>query len=145
MAKTILVVATRQGIGLTSAVLGLYHALDRKGVKVGFHKPVMQYDIEGQDIDHSRAVLLQSSRAVGDDALGAAPANDLRRTSTSIRKILPKSADGASPTGRRGRGTRTRLCAAPAAAAPTACEPDRGSGPAQDIGPHPFLRGLGEK
>ena len=37
MAKTILVVATRQGIGLTSAVLGLYHALDRKGIKVGFH------------------------------------------------------------------------------------------------------------
>ena len=73
MAKAILVVATHPGIGLTSAVLGLYHALDRKGVKVGFHKPVMQYDVESQDVDHSRAVLLHSSRAVGDDALVIRP------------------------------------------------------------------------
>ena len=73
MAKAIFVVATHPGIGLTSAVLGLYHALDRKGVKVGFHKPVMQYDVESQDVDHSRAVLLQSSRAVGDDALVIRP------------------------------------------------------------------------
>ena len=73
MAKAILVVATHPGIGLTSTVLGLYHALDRKGVKVGFHKPVMQYDVESQDVDHSRAVLLHSSRAVGDDALVIRP------------------------------------------------------------------------
>ncbi|MDO4643049.1 MAG: phosphate acetyltransferase [Cardiobacteriaceae bacterium] len=73
MAKTILVVATRQGIGLTSTVLGLYHALDRKGVKVGFHKPIMQYDVEGQEADHSRTVLMQSSRAVIDDSLVIRP------------------------------------------------------------------------
>lgn len=73
MAKAILVVATHQGIGLTSAVLGLYHALDRKGIKVGFHKPVMQYDIEGTDTDHSRAVLIQSSRSIADEKLVIRP------------------------------------------------------------------------
>ena len=73
MAKTILVVATRQGIGLTSAVLGLYHALDRKGIKVGFHKPVIQYDVEGQEIDHSRSVLRHSARTTADDSLAIRP------------------------------------------------------------------------
>ena len=73
MAKTILVVATRQGSGLTSAVLGLYHALDRKGIKVGFHKPVIQYDVEGQEIDHSRSVLRHSARTTADDSLAIRP------------------------------------------------------------------------
>lgn len=42
MTKAILLVGTQTPTGLTSAVMGLYHALDRKGVKVGFFKPVTQ-------------------------------------------------------------------------------------------------------
>lgn len=43
MSKNILLVATHAGIGLTSTVMGVYHALDRKGVKVSFFKPILQY------------------------------------------------------------------------------------------------------
>lgn len=43
MSKTILLVGTHTGVGLTSAVMGVFHALDRKGIKVGFFKPVLQY------------------------------------------------------------------------------------------------------
>ena len=52
MSKSILLVGTYARVGLTSAALGLYHALDRKGVKNGVLKPVMQY-AKGQQSDVS--------------------------------------------------------------------------------------------
>ncbi|ADI15033.1 phosphate acetyltransferase [Truepera radiovictrix] len=42
MAQAILVVPTGQRVGLTSVAVGLVHALDRRGVRVGFCKPVAQ-------------------------------------------------------------------------------------------------------
>jgi phosphate acetyltransferase len=42
MPRTILVVPTGRGVGLTSISLGLVRALDRQGVRVGFIKPVAQ-------------------------------------------------------------------------------------------------------
>jgi phosphate acetyltransferase len=42
MAKAIFVVPTGEGAGLTSVALGLVHALDRRGIPVGFCKPITQ-------------------------------------------------------------------------------------------------------
>ncbi|QQS54729.1 MAG: phosphate acetyltransferase [Candidatus Competibacteraceae bacterium] len=42
MATAILVVPTEQRVGLTTVALGLVHALDRKGIPVGFCKPIGQ-------------------------------------------------------------------------------------------------------
>lgn len=61
MSKSILLVGTYTGVGLTSAVLGLYHALDRKGVKTGFFKPVMQY-AAGQKQDLSYDLMAKYCR-----------------------------------------------------------------------------------
>ncbi len=40
--KTILLVPTGEGVGLTSACLGLVYALECQGVKAGFVKPFSQ-------------------------------------------------------------------------------------------------------
>lgn len=61
MSKSILLVGTYARVGLTSAALGLYHALDRKGVKTGFFKPVMQY-AEGQQSDVSYDLIAKYCR-----------------------------------------------------------------------------------
>lgn len=42
MAIAILVVPTEPRVGLTTVALGLVHALDRKGIPVGFCKPIGQ-------------------------------------------------------------------------------------------------------
>ena len=42
MSRTVLVVPTGHGVGLTAACLGLLHALDQRGVDVGFLKPLAQ-------------------------------------------------------------------------------------------------------
>ncbi|WP_432498835.1 phosphate acetyltransferase [Kineococcus auxinigenes] len=42
MPRTLLVVPTGHGAGLTSTCLGLLRALDARGVRVGFHKPLAQ-------------------------------------------------------------------------------------------------------
>lgn len=53
MAKAILVVATGEGVGLTSVALGLVHALDRRGVPVGFCKPISQTPAADNQLDRS--------------------------------------------------------------------------------------------
>ena len=42
MSQAVLLVPTTSGVGLTSVVVGLIHALDRQGVSVGFCKPIAQ-------------------------------------------------------------------------------------------------------
>ena len=61
MAKTILVVPTGDGAGLTSVALGLVHALDRRGVPVGFCKPITQ--LHASDRGPERSTLLVQSFA----------------------------------------------------------------------------------
>lgn len=41
-ARSILMVPTGPGVGLTSVALGLVRALERRGLRVGFHKPIRQ-------------------------------------------------------------------------------------------------------
>ena len=40
MSRTIILIPTTTGVGLTSVSLGLVHALEQKGTKVGFLKPI---------------------------------------------------------------------------------------------------------
>ena len=68
MTKAILVVATHNGVGLTSSTMGLYHALDRQGVKVSYHKPVLQSALSAAD-DNSVRLMGQYCRGAQDGSL----------------------------------------------------------------------------
>lgn len=55
--KTLLIVPTGMGVGLTSACLGLIHALDCIGIKSGFLKPFVQSELNGDAGDQSSALM----------------------------------------------------------------------------------------
>ena len=57
MSRTIILIPTTTGVGLTSVSLGLVHALEQKGTKVGFLKPIAQ-SITGEDVlDRSTSII----------------------------------------------------------------------------------------
>ncbi|OOS00537.1 phosphate acetyltransferase [Haemophilus paracuniculus] len=57
MSRTIILIPTSTGVGLTSVSLGLVHALEQKGAKVGFLKPIAQ-PISGEDtLDRSTSII----------------------------------------------------------------------------------------
>ena len=68
MTKAILVVGTHNGVGLTSCTMGLYHALDRLGVKVSYHKPVLQ-GVLGAFEDNSVHLMAKYCRGAQDGSL----------------------------------------------------------------------------
>jgi BioD-like N-terminal domain of phosphotransacetylase len=53
--KTILLVPTGEGVGLTSACLGLIYALECQGVKAGFLKPFSQENV-ADTVDRTTAL-----------------------------------------------------------------------------------------
>lgn len=53
MAQAVFLVATKQGVGLTSVAVGLVHALDRRGVRVGFCKPIAQQHAADEQAERS--------------------------------------------------------------------------------------------
>ncbi|UYG06545.1 phosphate acetyltransferase [Halomonas sp. M4R1S46] len=55
--RTLLVVPTDAGVGLTSACLGLLRALDTLGLRTGFMKPFRQDDLNGEGPDRSSALV----------------------------------------------------------------------------------------
>ncbi len=57
MTRTLLVVPTGHGVGLTASCLGLVHALQRSGVNVGFCKPLAQPRVRGTGEDRSTALI----------------------------------------------------------------------------------------
>ena len=61
MTRTLLVAPTGHGVGLTATCLGLVHALERQGVKVGFYKPLAQPRQRGADPDRSTALVRLTS------------------------------------------------------------------------------------
>lgn len=71
--QTILLVPTEVGVGLTSAGLGLIHALDYSGIKAGFMKPFYQDD--PQDKNHN----LDSSSILATQAFGLKPPPSIPR------------------------------------------------------------------
>ncbi|MFA9500393.1 phosphate acetyltransferase [Mannheimia sp. E30BD] len=57
MSRTIILIPVSTGVGLTSVSLGLVHALEQKGSKVGFLKPIAQ-PISGEDtLDRSTTII----------------------------------------------------------------------------------------
>ncbi|QLB44649.1 phosphate acetyltransferase [Mannheimia pernigra] len=57
MSRTIILIPVSTGVGLTSVSLGLVHALEQKGAKVGFLKPIAQ-PISGEDtLDRSTTII----------------------------------------------------------------------------------------
>ncbi|QIW16240.1 phosphate acetyltransferase [Pasteurellaceae bacterium RH1A] len=57
MSRTIILIPTSTGVGLTSVSLGLVHALEQKGAKVGFLKPIAQ-PVSGEDtLDRSTSII----------------------------------------------------------------------------------------
>lgn len=57
MSRTIILIPTTTGVGLTSVSLGLVHALEQKGAKVGFLKPIAQ-PISGEDtLDRTTSII----------------------------------------------------------------------------------------
>ncbi len=57
MSRTIILIPISTGVGLTSVSLGLVHALEQKGSKVGFLKPISQ-PISGEDtLDRSTTII----------------------------------------------------------------------------------------
>ncbi|MBY4677139.1 phosphate acetyltransferase [Marinobacterium arenosum] len=60
MSQALMVVPTGLGAGLTTAVLGLFHAMDRQGIKVHFFKPIAQ-PVRGDETDDRSIEMLQPS------------------------------------------------------------------------------------
>ncbi|MEH6649743.1 MAG: phosphate acetyltransferase [Motiliproteus sp.] len=60
MTHALMLVPTGQGTGLTTAVLGLFHALERQGIKVHFFKPIAQSAADAQQNDRSVEILRRS-------------------------------------------------------------------------------------
>jgi len=78
MARTLLVVPTGHGAGLTSACLGLVRALDARGVAVGFHKPLAQPARTGDDgPDRSAALVRLTTGLAPGEPIAAAHVVDL--------------------------------------------------------------------
>lgn len=61
MTRTLLVVPTGHGVGLTASCLGLVNALQRQGVDVGFGKPLAQPRLHGLGADRSTALVTLTS------------------------------------------------------------------------------------
>ncbi|MBD0323405.1 MAG: phosphate acetyltransferase [Aldersonia sp.] len=61
MTRTLLVVPTGHGVGLTATCLGLLHGLQQNGVNVGFYKPLGQPRAQGPGVDHSTALVRLTS------------------------------------------------------------------------------------
>jgi phosphate acetyltransferase len=59
--RTLLVVPTGHGVGLTATCLGLVNALQQRGVNVGFYKPLGQPRVHGTGPDRSTALIALTS------------------------------------------------------------------------------------
>ena len=57
MSRTIILIPISTGVGLTSVTLGLINALEQKGAKVGFMKPISQPNTGEDIIDRTTAIV----------------------------------------------------------------------------------------
>ncbi|GAA6170273.1 phosphate acetyltransferase [Sessilibacter corallicola] len=63
MSHTLMLAPTGLGAGLTTAVNGLFHAMDRQGINVHFFKPIAQPTAADEGCDRSIAMLQPSCKA----------------------------------------------------------------------------------
>ncbi|MDP8034413.1 phosphate acetyltransferase [Pasteurella atlantica] len=60
MSRTIILIPTTAGVGLTSVSLGFVHSLEQKGAKVGFLKPISQPSNGNDELDRSTSIIRTS-------------------------------------------------------------------------------------
>ncbi|PJG86413.1 phosphate acetyltransferase [Conservatibacter flavescens] len=60
MSRTIILIPISAGVGLTSVSLGLMHALEQKGAKIGFMKPISQPSSGEDKIDRTTSIVRTS-------------------------------------------------------------------------------------
>ena len=61
MSRTIILIPISTGVGLTSVSLGLINALEQKGAKVGFMKPISQPNTGEDIIDRTTSIVRTST------------------------------------------------------------------------------------
>lgn len=61
MSRTIMLIPTSAGVGLTSASMGVLRAMERKGVKVSFYKPISQPRSGGDQPDLTSTIVGSNS------------------------------------------------------------------------------------
>ncbi|PXF31021.1 phosphate acetyltransferase [Pokkaliibacter plantistimulans] len=62
MIRTLMLVPTGLGVGLTTAALGLFHAMDQQGIKVHFFKPIAQLHPGDSGPERSTQMLASSCK-----------------------------------------------------------------------------------
>jgi phosphate acetyltransferase len=77
MKHTFFLAASGAGVGLTSVCLGVVRALDRRGIRVGFCKPISQNHRSAGDADPS-ALIIRTT-------MGRTPPESSRPTTMSAR------------------------------------------------------------
>ncbi len=86
MTRTVLVAPTSHGVGLTATCLGLVHALQERGVNVGFYKPLGQPRALGTGTDRSTALIRLTSSLRPPDPIP--PARVERALSENAQEVL---------------------------------------------------------
>uniref|UniRef100_UPI000595A26D phosphate acetyltransferase n=1 Tax=Necropsobacter massiliensis TaxID=1400001 RepID=UPI000595A26D len=61
MSRTIILIPISAGVGLTSVSLGLIRALEEKGAKIGFMKPISQPNTDEDKIDRTTSIVRTST------------------------------------------------------------------------------------
>lgn len=62
MSRTIMLIPTSAGVGLTSVSMGVLRAMERKGVKVSFYKPICQPRSGGDQPDLTSTIVGRNKR-----------------------------------------------------------------------------------
>mgnify|MGYP000598453408 FL=1 len=83
--QTVLLIPTAHSIGLTSACLGVMHALDSIGIKAGFMKPFSQSTTPAASHPSSQAdaPTLARASAIIQNAFGTNPPPSISRQSST--------------------------------------------------------------
>ena len=64
MSRTIILIPISTGVGLTSVSLGLLQALEQKGAKLGFMKPISQPSTDEDKLDRTTSIVRTTSASV---------------------------------------------------------------------------------
>ncbi len=83
MSRTIMLVPVGSGVGLTSVSLGVLRAMERKGVRVSFFKPIAQPRQGGEAPDLTSTIISNNSDMVIADPFSMARAEELIRNDQS--------------------------------------------------------------
>lgn len=93
MKHTFFLAATDAGAGLTSVCLGVVRALDRRGIRVGFCKPITQYHMAGGETDPSHLFIRTTMGKAPPESIPIQQADDCVReehTGDLMERVVEK-------------------------------------------------------